>query len=72
MRLLTEPRGALCKQYDLQFQLNGAAFAMTEAAHRTIAAAALRRGTGARGLRSLLDNLLRDALYHVRVALLVT
>ena len=37
-----------------------------QAAHRVVAAAALRRGTGARGLRSLLDSLLRDALYHVR------
>ncbi len=39
---------------------------MLQAAHRVVAAAALRRGTGARGLRSLLDSLLRDALYHVR------
>ena len=41
-------------------------FHVLQAAHRVVAAAALRRGTGARGLRSLLDSLLRDALYHVR------
>ena len=35
VRLLTEPRGALCKQYNLQFDLNGAGFIMTEALLRT-------------------------------------
>ena len=43
-----------------------------QAAHRVVAAAALRRGTGARGLRSLLDSLLRDALYHVCTLNLLT
>ena len=66
VRVLTEPRSALCKQYRLQFQLAGTQFCMTEGAHRVVAGLARRRGTGARGLRSLLDILLRDALYHVR------
>ena len=39
---------------------------MTEGAHRVVASAARKRGTGARGLRSLLDILLRDALFQVR------
>ena len=33
VRLLTEPRGALCKQYNLQFDLNDAGFVMTEVPH---------------------------------------
>ena len=67
VRVLTEPRSALCKQYKLQFHLNCTDFVMTEGAHHVVAAAARRRGTGARSLRSLLDILLCDALFHVRL-----
>ena len=66
IRVLTEPRSALCKQYKLQFHLNRTEFLMTEGAHRVVASAARKRGTGVRGLRSLLDILLRDALFQVR------
>ena len=66
MKVLTEPRSALCKQYKLQFHLDRTEFVMTKGARRVVASAACKRGTGARSLRALLDILLRDALFQVR------
>lgn len=63
MRTMTEPRNALLKQYEVLLAQHGARLAMSEGAQRGVAAEARRRGTGARGLRTLLEGLLLDARF---------
>ncbi|MFJ9556040.1 ATP-dependent Clp protease ATP-binding subunit ClpX [Nocardiopsis sp. NPDC101807] len=65
LRVLTEPKNALVKQYKLLFELDGVELRFEEDALRAIAAEAIGRGTGARGLRSVLDRLLLSAMYEV-------
>ena len=65
VRILTEPRNALAKQYATLFALNGAQLRLLPCALRAIALEAVRRGTGARGLRAILERLLTDAMYEV-------
>jgi ATP-dependent Clp protease ATP-binding subunit ClpX len=62
--VLREPRSALLKQYAVSFERSGARFAATDAGARAVARAAAARGVGARGLRSLLEALLLDAMYR--------
>ena len=63
-RVLTEPRNALMKQYAAMFSRCDASFHATDQGVRAVAAKAYRMGVGARGLRSLLENLLLDAAFH--------
>ncbi|KAI8465644.1 MAG: P-loop containing nucleoside triphosphate hydrolase protein, partial [Monoraphidium minutum] len=63
VRVLTEPRNALCKQYSQLFRLSGARFAITAAGVRAVARRALSRGTGTRSLRSIMEVLLQDAMF---------
>ena len=63
-RVLTEPRSALLKQYAAIFATNEAKFHASEAGIKAIATKAWSKGVGARGLRSILENLLLDASYH--------
>jgi len=63
-RVLTEPRNALMKQYASMFSRCDASFHATDQGVRAVAAKAYRMGVGARGLRSLLENLLLDAAFH--------
>ena len=56
MEVLTKPKNALTKQYERMFSMSGARMHMTEPARRAIAQAARERGTGARGLRSIMEN----------------
>jgi len=65
VRVLTEPRNALCKQYSQLFRLSGARFVATSAGVRAIARRALDRGTGTRSLRSIMEQLLQGAMYEV-------
>jgi ATP-dependent Clp protease ATP-binding subunit ClpX len=64
-RVLVGPKNALMKQYYKTFTLSGVPLHTTEAALHAIAGRAKKRGTGARGLRSLLESLLRDAMFEV-------
>lgn len=63
IRILTEPKNALTKQYQELFKVNNVTVEFTELALQAIAKLALDRKTGARGLRSIMENLLLDVMY---------
>jgi ATP-dependent Clp protease ATP-binding subunit ClpX len=65
VRILTEPKNAFVKQYRRLFELEGVALEFTDEALRAIAQNAIAHGTGARGLRSILENLLLDTMYDL-------
>ncbi|KAL5803450.1 hypothetical protein ACOSQ4_031755 [Xanthoceras sorbifolium] len=65
VQVLSEPKNALGKQYKKMFQMNGVKLHFTENALRLIARKAISKNTGARGLRSMLENILMDAMYEI-------
>jgi len=65
VRILTEPKNALLKQYAKMFELEGIGLTVDPEAVRAIARKAIERGTGARGLRSVLEELMRDVMFEV-------
>lgn len=65
MRILTEPKNAVIKQYQKIFSMEDVALSFTREALKKIAATALKRGSGARGLRSILENLMLDTMYNL-------
>ena len=65
IRILTEPKNAFIKQYAKLFQMDHVELELTEEALRSIAQRALKRRTGARGLRSILEDVLLDLMYEV-------
>ncbi|XP_027353582.1 CLP protease regulatory subunit CLPX1, mitochondrial isoform X2 [Abrus precatorius] len=65
IQVLTEPKNALGKQYKKMFQMNEVKLHFTESALRSIARKAISKNTGARGLRSILESLLVDAMYEI-------
>ena len=65
MSVLTEPKNALTAQYRRLFELDGVELEFEEKALEAIADLALERGTGARGLRSILENILLEVMYDV-------
>ena len=65
MQILTEPRNALVKQFRKLFDLDGVHLEFTDDAIEAVAAKALARGTGARGLRAILEETLLDVMYDV-------
>lgn len=65
VRILTEPKNALVKQYQKLMQLDGVELEFEEAALRMIARKALDRNTGARGLRSIIENVMLDIMYEI-------
>ncbi len=65
VRVLTEPRNALVKQYEYLFSLEGAKLTMTDDALRAIAKRAAKRGTGARALRSVTEQIMLNMLYEL-------
>ncbi|MFT8395658.1 ATP-dependent Clp protease ATP-binding subunit ClpX [Propionibacterium sp.] len=64
-RILTEPRNALVKQFAKLFELDGVSLEFTPEAVEAIAAKAIDRGTGARGLRAILEETLLDVMFEV-------
>jgi len=64
VRVLTEPRNALLRQYEQLFALSGIELRLTSAAMRVVAREASGMGTGARGLRTVLERLLGDAMFE--------
>jgi len=65
VQILTEPRNALVKQYQKLFELDGVELEFTEDAIRAIADQAMERGTGARGLRAIIEEVLLHVMYDV-------
>jgi ATP-dependent Clp protease ATP-binding subunit ClpX len=65
VRILTEPKNALVKQYQRLFALEGVELSFTEDALAAVAGQAIKRATGARGLRSILESLLLDLMYDL-------
>ena len=63
VRVIKEPQSALLKQYKKQFQMDGVEFILTDDAAMEIAKRANLRGTGARGLRSLLEEMLLECMF---------
>jgi len=65
VRILTEPKNALLKQYEKMFELEGIGLTFDADAVRAIARKAIERGTGARGLRAVLEELMRDVMFEI-------
>jgi len=65
VRILTEPKNALVKQFAKLFALDGVELEVTPDACKELAAQAIKKGTGARALRSLLERLMRDLMFEV-------
>ena len=65
VRILVEPKNALIKQFRKLFELDGVDLEFTEDAIQAISEVALKRGIGARGLRSILEEILLNVMYHV-------
>jgi ATP-dependent Clp protease ATP-binding subunit ClpX len=64
-RIITEPRNAILKQYQESMRLDGVELQFDEAAVDAIADKAISRHTGARGLRSIVENLMMDVMYDI-------
>ncbi len=65
VKILTKPKNALLKQYQKIFALDDVNLEITTDALRKIAEEAIERGTGARGLRSILEKLLRELMFEI-------
>jgi ATP-dependent Clp protease ATP-binding subunit ClpX len=65
VRILVEPKNAVVKQYQRMFELDGVQLEMTDDALEAVSEQALLRGTGARGLRAILEEVLLDVMYDV-------
>ncbi|WP_314620986.1 ATP-dependent Clp protease ATP-binding subunit ClpX [uncultured Selenomonas sp.] len=65
VRILTEPKNALVKQYQKLLEMDGVKLDFDEAALHLIAKEALKRKTGARGLRSIIESIMRNVMYEV-------
>jgi len=63
--ILTEPKNALVKQYKKLFELDGVDLEFTDDALHAVAEEALRRNTGARGLRAIIEDIMLDVMYEV-------
>ena len=64
MDILTKPKNALTKQYKKLFELDGVELEFEQEALKTIAKQSFERKTGARGLRSICENIMMDAMYE--------
>ena len=65
MIVLTEPKNAMVKQYSKLLAMEGSGLTITKDALRALAAQAVKKGTGARALRSLLERLMLDIMYDL-------
>jgi ATP-dependent Clp protease ATP-binding subunit ClpX len=63
--ILTKPRNAICLQYQKFFEMEGVKLAFQEEALAEVARQAVKRGTGARGLRAVLESSMLDIMYHL-------
>ncbi|TQJ51423.1 ATP-dependent Clp protease ATP-binding subunit ClpX [Phycicoccus sp. SLBN-51] len=65
VKILTEPRNALVKQYKKMFEIDGVELEFTDEAIEAVAEQALKRGTGARGLRAIMEEVLLPVMFDV-------
>ena len=63
--ILTEPKNAITKQYQRFFEMEGVKLDFTDDSLKAIAQAAIKRGTGARGLRAVLEEAMLDVMYDI-------
>ena len=63
--ILTKPKNALVKQYQRLFEFENVKLKFTEGAIRAVAKEAIKRKSGARGLRSILENVMLDVMYEI-------
>lgn len=65
IKILTEPKNALIKQYKKLFELDGVDLEFMDDAMQAIADEAMRRNTGARGLRAIIEDIMLEVMYEV-------
>ena len=65
VKVLTEPKNALVKQYKKLFEFENVKLKFTDGAIRAVAEKAYKRKTGARGLRSILEDIMLDIMYDL-------
>ena len=65
VKILTEPRNAIVKQYQKFFELDGVELEFHEGALKEIASEAMKRKTGARALRAIIENIMLEVMYEV-------
>lgn len=65
VRILTEPKNSLVKQYRKLFSMDNAELELTDGALTKIAELAIERHTGARGLRSIMEDIMTDIMYEI-------
>ncbi|MBI3404407.1 MAG: ATP-dependent Clp protease ATP-binding subunit ClpX [Acidobacteria bacterium] len=65
VRILTEPKNALIRQYQRLFEFENVKLRFTDDALETVAALAMQRKVGARGLRMILEDLMLELMYHL-------
>jgi len=65
IRILVEPKNALLRQYQKFFEFEGVKLTFTEDAIQAVAQEAVRRDTGARGLRAILEDIMLDIMYEI-------
>lgn len=65
VRILSEPKSSICKQYKKLFELDGVELTFDDEALREIAKEAMQRKTGARGLRAIIEKVIMDQMYEI-------
>ena len=65
VRILSEPKNAVLKQYTQLFELDGVELVFTDDALRAVAQETLKRETGARGLRSVMEGILTQLMFDI-------
>ena len=65
IKILTEPKNALVKQYAKLFQMEGVELKFSKSALKALARKAIKRKTGARGLRAIMESILLDTMYEL-------
>lgn len=65
IRILTEPKNAIVRQYQKLFELDGVALEFKADALEAVAKEAIKRNTGARGLRAILEEIMLDIMYEI-------
>ncbi len=65
LNILVEPRNAIVKQYKKLFRMEGVELEFDEAALKAVVQRAIERGTGARALRSIIEDVMLDIMYHL-------
>ena len=65
LNILTEPRNAIVKQYRKLFKMEGVELEFEEGALKAVVQRAIERGTGARALRSIIEDVMLDIMYHL-------